>query len=142
MFHFYGGEGIDVTKFLHNLPRLRGLEEANAQFLCGVALESREATRRAFLPLEEAYKLVLSAKWGGVTAHWNDDCDDHSPEGILGGESYGDPVGDRIETDSDFTMTSGSIGRLWMESCTCLAPKKANGSRTQTAATLAKRWST
>lgn len=103
MFHFYGGEGIDVTKFLHNLPRLRGLEEANAQFLCGVALESREATRRAFLPLEEAYKLVLSAKWGGVTAHWNDDRDDHSPEGILGVGSYGDPVGDRIETDSDFS---------------------------------------
>lgn len=103
MFRFMGGPGIEVTKYLSDLPRLRGLETANKRFLSGVALESREATRRAFMPLAETYKLVVNGRWGIAVAYWNEDRDDHMPEGILGDGDWGDALGDRIETDADFS---------------------------------------
>jgi len=101
---YRGGDGIDVKKYTNDLDRLAGLRQANREFLKGVPLESRETTRRAFLPLTEAYQLVVNANWGSAEISWNEDHDDRLPEGILSPSGpWGDALGDRTEMDVDFS---------------------------------------
>lgn len=90
---------LNYRSYVMDFPEFSGNRAGDKFISDEISLPYRRSFRRVFLPHSKALKEILGHEWKACSFIWDENDDDHTPEGMFG-HHY--TIGDRFEIDSTY----------------------------------------